>query len=175
MTEADTGNATRRTIHDHVAARPGVHFNELVRVLDLAPGQAQYHLKRLTRADRVVAEELFGQTHYYPPEFDDWERAALALLHRETTADIVAELLAAGPLASGETADRVGIARSTLSWHVARLVEAGVVQKQRQGNAVVLSVADTERTARLLNRADPSLPERLVDRFTRLVDSLLAE
>jgi predicted transcriptional regulator len=168
-------NATRRAIHDHVRNRPGVHFNELVRALDLAPGQVQYHLKRLTRADRLVADELFGQTHYYPPEFDDWERAALALLHRETSADIVAELLAAGPLGAGEVAERVGIARSTCSWHVDRLVEAGVVRKERDGNRVVLTLSEPERTARLLRRAEPSLPERLVDRFTRLVDSLLAE
>ncbi|WP_254824099.1 winged helix-turn-helix transcriptional regulator [Haloglomus halophilum] len=168
-------NATRRAIHDHVHERPGVHFNELTRVLDLAPGQVQYHLKRLTRADRVVAADLFGRTHYYPPEFDDWERAALALLHRETSADIVAELLAAGPLGASETAERVGIARSTCSWHVDRLSEAGVVRTERDGNRVVLALAEPERTARLLQRAEPSLPERLVDRFTRLVDSLLAE
>lgn len=174
MTET-AENATRRAIHDHIRDRPGVHFNELVRALDLAPGQVQYHLKRLTRTDRLVADELFGQTHYYPPEFDDWERAALALLHRETSADIVAELLAAGPLGAGETADRVGIARSTCSWHVDRLVEADVVRKERDGNRVVLALAEPERTARLLQRAEPSLPERLVDRFTRLVDSLLAE
>lgn len=175
MTEAGAENATRRAIQNHVTDRPGVHFNELVRALDLAPGQVQYHLKRLTRADRVVADDLFGRTHYYPPEYDEWERAALALLHRETTADVVAELLARGPSGPGEVADRVGIARSTLSWHVDRLTEADVVAKRREGNAVVLSLADPERTARLLRRADPSLPERLVDRFTRLVDSLLGE
>lgn len=175
MSDAAAGNGTRRTIRDHVHDRPGIHFNELVRALDLAPGQVQHHLRRLTRTDRVVADELFGQTHYFPPEFDDWERAALALLHRETTADVVAELLAAGPLPAGETATRVGIARSTCSWHVDRLVEADVVRTERDGNRVVLALTDPERTARLLQRADPSLPERLVDRFTRLVDSLLAE
>lgn len=175
MTETAAENGTRRAIHDHVRNRPGVHFNELVRTLDLAPGQVQYHLKRLTRSDRVVAADLFGRTHYYPPGFDDWERGALALLHRETTADVVAELLATGPTGPGGVAERVGIARSTCSWHVDRLVEAGVVEKERDGNRVVLSLADPERTARLLRRADPSLPERLVDRFTRLVDSLLAE
>lgn len=174
MTETPE-NATRRRIAHSVGEQPGVHFNELVRRLDLAPGQAQYHLKRLTGADRVVAADLFGRTHYYPPGFDEWERAALALLHRETTADIVAELLAAGPARPGDVADRVGIARSTLSWHVDRLVEAGVVEKRRDCNRVTLALAAPERTARLLRRADPSLPERLVDRFTRLVDSLLAE
>lgn len=166
-------NDTRQRIAEHVEANPGVHFSELVRALDLAPGQVQYHLRKLD--DRVVSAELFGRTHYYPPEFDDWERAALALLHRETSADIVAELLAAGPLGASETAERVGIARSTCSWHVDRLSEAGVVRTERDGNRVVLALAEPERTARLLQRAEPSLPERLVDRFTRLVDSLLAE
>jgi predicted transcriptional regulator len=173
MTERE--NATRRRIARRVGDQTGVHFNDLVRALDLAPGQVQYHLKRLIGADRVVAADLFGKTHYYPPEFDAWERGALALLHRETTADVVAELLAAGPARPADVAERVGIARSTLSWHVGRLVDAGVVEKRRDGNRVTLALADPERTARLLDRADPSLPERLVDRFTRLVDSLLAE
>lgn len=173
MTEAE--NATRRTIHDRIRERPGVHVNALVRDLDLAPGQVQYHLRRLDRAGRVVGDDLFGRTHYYTPEFDGWERGALALLHRETSADIVAELLATGPLPAGETAERVGIARSTCSWHTDRLAEAEVVRTTRDGNRVLLSVAEPERTARLLRRADPSLPERLVDRFTRLVDSMLAE
>lgn len=35
---------TRDRIAEHVHARPGVYFNELVRALGLAPGQVQYHI-----------------------------------------------------------------------------------------------------------------------------------
>ena len=166
---------TRDRIQEYIETHPGEHFNALTRALDLAPGQVQYHLKQLTGQDAVVADQYYGRTHYYTPEFDGWERGALALLHRETSADIVAELLAAGPLPAGETAERVGIARSTCSWHTGRLAEAEVVRTTRDGNRVLLSVAEPERTARLLGRVDPSLPERLVDRFTRLFDSMVAE
>ncbi|WP_255198668.1 winged helix-turn-helix transcriptional regulator [Halorarius litoreus] len=164
-------SATRDRIAAQVARDPGIHFNELVRVLDLAPGQVQYHLRRLD----VVADERYGQTHYFPEEYDAWERGALALLRRETAADIVSVLMESGPLGASETADRAGIARSTLSWHLDRLVESDLVEKRHDRGRIVLALADPGRTARLLDRAEPTLPGRLVDRFTRLVDALLAE
>jgi predicted transcriptional regulator len=162
---------TRDSIERHIREDPGVHFNELVRALDLAPGQVQYHVRKLRRRSAVVTDELFGRTHYYPPEYDEWERAALALLRRETSAEIVATLLDEGPSRPVDVAERVGIARSTLAWHTDRLVGAGLVEKRYDGHQLV--VADERRTAELLETADPSLPERLVDRFTRLVDALL--
>lgn len=165
-------SATRERIASRVRRDPGIHFNELVRELDLAPGQVQYHLRKLRD---VVADDRYGRTHYFPPGYDAHERAALALLRRETAADVVSVLMDDGPLAAGETADRAGIARSTLSWHLDRLVEADLVAKRYDRGRVVLSLVDPTGTARLLDRADPTLPGRLVDRFTRLVDSLLEE
>jgi hypothetical protein len=65
---------TRTRTADHIRTHPGIHFNALVRALDLAPGQTQYHLKRLLADNTVVAEHLYGRTHYYPPDYNDWER-----------------------------------------------------------------------------------------------------
>jgi predicted transcriptional regulator len=162
----------RERIRDHVAAHPGVHFNELVRRLDLAPGQVQHHLKRLT-PDAVVAESLYGRTHYYPPAYDEWERGALALLRRETARDVL-EALAAGPRAPDAVAAEVGIARSTLEWHLDHLLERDLVEKAYdERGRVTLSLARPAETADLLGAVEPSLPDRLVDRFTRLVDSFL--
>lgn len=164
-------SAVRARIERRVTRDPGVYFNELVRELDLAAGQVQYHLRRLTDDGAVAAAELFGRTHYYPPGYDAWERRALALLRRETSAEVVATLLDEGPSRPVDVADRIGIARSTLAWHADRLVEAGLVEKRFDGHQLV--VADERRTAELLETADPTLPERLVDRYTRLVDVLL--
>ena len=164
---SDVRDRIERRVHED----PGVHFNELVRQLDLAAGQVQHHVRSLADDGSVRGAKLFGRTHYYPPEYDAWERRALALLRRETSAEIVATLLDEGPSRPVDVAGRVGIARSTLAWHTDRLVEAGLVEQRYDGRQLV--VADRVRTAELLEAADPSLPERLVDRFTRLVDGLL--
>jgi predicted transcriptional regulator len=167
---------TRRRIADRVHADPGIHFSALVRELDLAPGQVQYHLRRLSRAGEAVAEQVSGRTHYYPPEYDEWERRALALLRRETSADVVVVLAEHGPARPSAVAERVGIARSTLEWHLARLVDCGLVEKRRDARGrVTLALARPDVTARLVDEATPTPVGRFVDRFARLVDSLLAE
>lgn len=163
--------SVRERIERRIHEDPGIYFNELVRELDLAAGQAQYHVRELVSRDAVAAADLFGRTHYYPPSYGAWERQALALLRRETSAEIVATLLEDGPSRPVDVAERVGIARSTLAWHIDRLVEAGLIEKRRDGHQ--LTVGDEHRTAELLDAASPSLPGRLVDRFTRLVDVLL--
>ncbi|QCJ48108.1 MULTISPECIES: winged helix-turn-helix transcriptional regulator [Haloprofundus] len=167
-------SATRSRIAAHVHHNPGVHFNELVRALDLAPGQVQYHLRRLGRDERVAETHLYGKTHYYPSTFDEWERGVLALVRRETARDVLGVLLERDEATPAEVADEVGIARSTLAWHTKRLEEQSVVEKRYDSRGrVTLALARPEATARLLASVSPSLPERFVDRFTRLVDGLL--
>lgn len=175
MTENTPDARTR--IADRIAADPGIHFNALVRALDLAPGQVQYHLRELLSGDRFVAESLYGRTHYYPAGTDPWERRALAALRRETAADVVAALAArdGGSARPAEVVEELGIARSTLEYHLDRLTEVGVVEKRREDGRVTLALARPAETAELLRAVDPSLPARLADRFERLVDGLLPE
>ena len=165
---------TRDQIRGHVRSNAGIHFNELVRKSAFAPGQIQYHVRRLIDADELVREELYGQTHYYPPEYDEWERAALALFRRETAREIVVYLIEHGPSRPDAVADDLGIARSTLEYHLDHLVECDIVDKTYDDrNRVTLSLANPDRTAPLLSEIAPTVPDRLLDRFTRLVDGLL--
>jgi len=167
---------TRERIAARVERDPGVHFSALVRDLDLGRGQVQYHLRRLRDADAVLAEEWYGRTHYYPDAFGDWERGAIALLRRETAREVVLWLLANGPGRPAAVAADLGIARSTLEWHLDNLTERGLVEKRRDDRGrVTLVPARPDATARLLGEVDPSVPDRFLDRFTRLVDALLEE
>lgn len=165
---------TRARIVDYVETHPGVHFNALTRALDLAPGQVQYHVRDLRDEATLVADGYYGRTHYFPPQFDDWERGALALARRETARDVLVHLLEAGPSRPAATADSVGVARSTLEHHLDHLVECGVVEKERDAhNRVTLELTRPESTVRLLETVRPAASERFVARFERLVDSLL--
>lgn len=166
----------RHRIAAYIEFHPGVHFSELVRALDLANGQVQYHLDQLHDDDRVIEEHLYGKTHYYPPTFESWERRALALIRRETAGDIVALLLADGPTRPETVADRLDIARSTVEWHIDRLVAHDIVRKERaEDNRVTVAVDQPETVVQVLREADPTLPARMVDRFSRLVDLFLAD
>lgn len=165
---------TRNRIRTHVKTHAGIHFNELVRESDFAPGQIQYHIRHLVDDGMVVRNEFYGQTHYYPPDYDEWERGALALFRRETVREIVVYLIEHEPANPGTIADDLGIARSTLEHHLDHLIEQDVVKKQYgTANRVLIRLAKPEETGELLTIVTPTVPDRLVDRFTRLVDQLI--
>ena len=167
-------NQTRDRIAKHIRGHPGVHFNALVAGLDLAPGQVQYHLRELIDRNVIVREQLYGRTHYFDPEYDEWERGAFALVRRETARDVLASLLVDGPSRPAKVAENLDIARSTLEWHLDHLVEQDLVEKRRNDSGrVTLLLCQPEATERLLREMTPSLPDRFVDRFTRLFDRLL--
>ena len=162
---------TRTRVRSHVRETPGVHFNRVGRELDIATGQAQYHLQRLVRDDEIAVERVAGRAHYFDPSFDPWERRAISFLRRETARGILLRLHAEGPTQPTTLADDLDLARSTIAWHVSNLVDAGIVEKSAD-RPMTVALARPERTAELLDVVSPSLPDRIVDRFVRTVDSL---
>lgn len=161
-----------RSIH----RTPGIHFNGLVRELDRSPEQIQRLIVDLQANNAVVAAELYGQTHYYPPKFDAWERGALAMLRRETARDILIHLYEEGPSRPDDIASAVGIARSTLEWHIDRIIEAELVRKHREGSGrITVELTRPNELEELLSEIRPLLPDRLLDHTARLLDHILKE
>ena len=168
--------STRTDIFRAIDRWPGIHFNELVRRLDLAPGQVQHHINVLQDDGRVVREPLFGRTHYYAPSIDEADRAAIALLRRETPRAMMSCLLEEGPMPARELATELDLANSTVSYHVDRLEQAALVEREQTlRNADRLRIADPQRIESLLAHIVPDPSARLTDRFERLVDELVDE
>ena len=161
---------TREQIKTHVTEHPGVHFNEIGRALDIATGQTQYHLRRLMNDGTIDSQSVVGRTHYYPTSFDPWEQRALALLRRETARDILLTLLETGTQPAPSLTDEIGIARSTLSWHLSNLEAAELITTETVAGEIRITPRRPDRLAALAHTVSPSLPSRLVDRFERLVD-----
>lgn len=165
----------RERIRQRVCTEPGIHFNELVRELDLAAGQTQYHLRRLTGAGEVVGDSLHGRTHYYPTEYEPADREAIALLRRESCRGIVIAALGEESPHPAAVAEELDLARSTVEYHASNLAACGLLEKRYDGDGVHLAVPDPEWTASLLGEIEPTVADRLLDRFTALLDELLEE
>jgi ArsR family transcriptional regulator len=65
--------------------------------------------------------------------------AALAALAQETRLDLFRLLVARGPdgLAAGVIAERLGVAPSSLSFHLQQLVHAGLITQRRAGRQLI--------------------------------------
>lgn len=168
---------TRSRVRECIYRNPGIHFNAIGRTLDIATGQTQYHLRRLSREGKVLKTGVCGRTHYYPPTFSEWERNAIALLRRETTREIVLLLFRQQELPPDEIAERLDLARSTVEWHVTRLVEYELAEKRTlvENSKLVVTLRRDADLYRLVREIEPRLLDRLVDRFSRLTDDLLEQ
>ena len=111
-------------------------------------------------------------TRYYPAaEFDDADRTVMNALRREYSRRILAHLLVDGPLSTTELSDRLEKAQSTVSWHLAKLADAGLVTKERDGQRVLYRVSDSDRVRYLYTIHRQSFTDRIVDRLLGLWDS----
>lgn len=160
---------SRREIYQHVAANPGVHFRGLVSALDYAQGTIQYHLRWLESHDLVTASEDGSYTRYYATgEFDDADRAILNALRREHARRIAAHLAADGALSTADLAERLDRSPSTVSWHLSKLADAGLVMKEQDGRRVEYELRDPDRVKYLYTVYQKSFTDRVVDRLFHL-------
>lgn len=155
---------TRKEIFEYVQANPGVHFSQLKRDLDMETGLLQHHLRTLENYDVLTSEEHQGKRRLFvAEELDDEERAILSSLRYETTRHILLFLLEENTARNRAIAEELGVAPATVSWHVSRLVEDGIVSEVRNGRTTRYTVTDEELTMQLLVRYQESFVDRAVD------------
>lgn len=158
--ELESRREIYRTIHD----APGIHVRALQRDLEYAKGTIQYHLRWLESHDLVESEADGDLTRYYPARtLDQTEKTTLSALRRQYSRQIIAHLAADGPLTTSDLADRIEKSASTVSWHLSRLHEAGLVEKRRDGRFVNYDLADREHVLRLYATYEESFADRMLD------------
>lgn len=149
----------RERIREAVASYPGIHARALARHLHTSLALVQYHLGSLEAAHEVRSVRTGGFRRYFPPssfeELTPRERAILNLLRREKPLEIVLVLLEEGRLTHGQLAEALGWPKSVLSFHLDKLVAAGVVHREASGEEKGLELRDAEAVRRILRRFEP--------------------
>lgn len=155
----------RRRVFLYVQENPGLHMGELERRLDLAPGTLAYHLQYLEEVGLVEPkQESYYKRYYARGDVGRVERETLRLLRQQVPRHIVAELLLSTGLPHKEIASRFELAPSTVSYHLDKLVKAGLARKEGEGKAALYKLADPDALARALLTYRASFLDSLVDR-----------
>jgi len=169
MSDPDIELESRRAIYQEVADTPGIHFRALLDELDYAQGTLQYQLRWLADEGLIDVSEDGKYTRYYPASaFDGADQAVMNALRREYSRRILAHLLVDGPLSTTDLSDRLEKAQSTVSWHLSKLADAGLVAKERDGQRVLYRVSDPDRVRHLYTIHRQSFTDRIVDRLLGL-------
>lgn len=164
----------RQRVYEAVRRYPGIHLREIERQTGVSAPLAQYHLRKLVDEGFVEVHEQGGYARHYPTARGKSARVMpedlplVGLLRQEVPLHIVLLLLDRGPLTHAQLVEELDIAKSTVSYHLAKLAEAAIVE--RLSNTHQVQLADRERMYRLLLAYRPT--QGLLDTFADLWDDL---
>lgn len=126
-------NAVRRRVHGHIGAQPGADVKGTAEAVQVSWSTAAYHLARLER-EGVVTSRRAGRSKRFFMNGGQVTGSAEAIgLLRNPTSHAIAQLVAARPgLMQKEIGAALRLPPSTVSWHMRRLRDLGVVREERR-------------------------------------------
>lgn len=125
----------RRDVLDLVKEDPGATVAQVAETFDVHYETARHHLDVLIDFDLVIRTRVGGRVHHFE-NGGTWsreDRRIVARVRRDPRPGILETLAREGALAAGELAERADLAPSSISYHMDRLVAAGVADREADG------------------------------------------
>ena len=135
---------TRERIHDRITDTPGVSLSALADDLDTPLSTVRHHLRVLERERLVSSRKLRGNRRLFPIGTDNEELAAA--LEKDSSAAIIGALRKYGAATVGDIVDEVETSYSTVSYHLSRLADDGLVVQEKDGASKVTRLAPSVRS-----------------------------
>lgn len=157
----------RRKIYNAVKRNPGLHFREIQRRTKVATGALQYHLEFLSKRHlvRTLKEGKFVRYYSVRGKQLGPDQQLMGLLRQESLRKIIVFLLLKKRATNVQISKNIALSPSTTSWHLAKLVQYGIIGKTQRGKKTVFSTLEPERIALLLQAHKRSFFDEMVDNF----------
>jgi predicted transcriptional regulator len=132
----------RQQILDMLEREPGLCFQEVQDRVGLAPGTTKWHLRKLEDSDFITSLDDGRYTRFAPTGLDPSTLEAVLSVRDPSRLALVRMVQRNPGITQGDLATAAGLAQSTASHHLERLIEDGVVEKRKDGRANRYHVPD---------------------------------
>ena len=162
----------RELVYRYIETYPGSHLRKISKELSLGVGDIQHHLNFLERSGSIRSRRMnIYKVYYVVSILEERQESILAILRQETPRTILLYLIENPGASQGEIAKHLGFAPPTINWHMARLMEIGLVYNRKDGRFVKYNIkGDLKEITALLRSFYPTIWDKL---SIRLVDLFL--
>jgi len=120
----------RRMIYNLILKHPGLHIREIQRRVNMPYTSLKYHLDYLVKRDLIVSKTYRRYQRYFVKDSMSCEsKKIISLLREKTTNDIIIFLLVNVCSSRNELSKEVGKDAATVSFHLNKLSELGLIEK----------------------------------------------
>ena len=169
----------RKRVYEYVQRFPGLHLREIARGVGMETNHAKYHLRYLEKHGLLSSRREQGYWRFFAKEegslglreaMAPQEKTVLALLRQPIPLHAILLLLEQENLSAEELRGKMGVAHSTLLYHLDKLERAGVLASDRAGRERRFRLVDRDRIAAQVTRFRP--PDQLVQGFLEAWEQL---
>lgn len=158
----------RRRIYETILCFPGLHFRGIQRKTKYGHGSLKYNLDVLEKEGAIESVKYGRVLRYYPSGIDEEAKKLLALLRLKSVRRILLYLLTHSRARPGDIAKDLKLSPSTITWHMRRLVEHGVVRVEEKDGEKVYAVHREDELRRTLASHRESFLDEMVEGFISL-------
>ncbi len=131
----------RERIFQSIERSPGTYITELSDELTVTRSTVRYHVRILEDERLVATEQTDGKHRLYPRNSTENPELAAAL-NDDASARVLRSVARMEPVDVSSLARAIDRSPGTISYHLDRLDEAGLIERERVGNAVHTRLAE---------------------------------
>lgn len=131
-------NSLRQEIFDRIQEEPGIHLHDLARKTDATLSTIRYHCAVLERLHtiKVVDEKGFRRFFQNGGRYSEEEQKIISCLRSETSSKILRIIMMQPGISRKGIADAIRMSGPSVTWHMQRLEETGIISVKREGRSV---------------------------------------
>ena len=164
-------NSSQSNILKAISQYPGIRYKELARQTGFANGVLTYHLNILEQFGYVNKFRHNNITRYYPISIPSSNLKTISHLRVYSEKDIILFLLGHDFCTFNEIVEHIRKAPSTVSWHLKRLCEDGILVVHH-GEYNLYRINDKKLVDQILHKYKESFTDKIVNNLVDIADEL---
>ena len=176
----DSSNASIETLDEikqvllkSINLTPGIRYRELSRITGLNNGVLSYHLSILEKLDRIkVDRQRNRMTRYYTVNIPSEESDIIGQFRNSVARQLIIFIAEHDLCTFNEVVEYIKKAPSTVSWHLKRLKDAGLITTIYGERFQLYKVTNGEGVMKILGKYKESFVDRVIDNYSFLIDKL---
>ena len=152
---------------------PGVRYRELLRIFHLGNGVLTYHLSILERIGKIRADRRKNKiTRYYLTGVPDEDTYLIGQMKNKVSRQLILFILEHDQCTFGEIVENSGKAPSTISWHLNRLLDAGIISVSLGDRSQHYTIVDGREVKKILVIYKDAFLDKIVDNYIGIMDQM---
>ena len=161
----------------YINGQPGIRYRELLRLSGLSNGVLTYHITNLEKSGRIIADRNNNNktTRYYSNNIPIEETDIIGHIRNNAARQIILFILEHDSCTFNEIIEYTKKAPSTISWHLKRLKDAGILSvlyNTSRCQQRLYKVRDLESIANVLSKYKETFADTIVNNYTEIMEDL---